>query len=344
MPAVATRDEVSYGRGMDLPTQPRPGRRRFGPNRRFPLRAAATAILLAAAPAGAETVNRIVATVDGQPVTSHQVDAFLRSAGAPDPAALGEADRRRAVEAVVDDMIVQMETRDAGLAPSAAEIDAYIEQIKKRNNLSDEKLAEALEAQGMTVERYREQVQRELTRSALVSKTLRGHVNVTPEEVEQYYKDHPDEFSMAESVRVQHILFPFKAGMSVSDAEQLVAEAERARQRLQAGESFDDVSRDAATGPANGIGGDLGVMKRGQMIPALEEAAFTLQDEQVSAPIRGDGGIHVIKVSGRAAAQEVPFEDVREKIKEKLYAKALEDRYNRWVKTDLRKGHDVVIK
>lgn len=294
--------------------------------------------------ARAETVNRIVATVDGQPVTSHQVDAFLRSAGAPDPGALGEADRRRAVEAVVDDLIVQMETRDAGLAPSATEIDAYIDEIKKRNKLSDEQLAQALEAQGMTVDRYREQVQRELTRSALVSKTLRGHVNVTPEEVEQYYKDHPDEFSTAESVKVLHLLFPFRSGMSVADAEMLVAEAERARARLASGEAFDDVARDAANGPAHAIGGDLGLMKRGQMIPALEEAAFTLKQGEVSAPIRGDGGIHLVVVTGRESAKEVPLDEVREKIKEKLYAKALEDRYNRWVKTDLRKGHEVLIK
>ena len=302
--------------------------------------------LALAAPQGARavTVDRVVATVDGQPITSHQLEAFLRAAGSADPAEIGETDRRRALDSLVNDMIVQSETQSLGISPSADEIDMYVEQIKKRNNLDDEKLDQALEAQGMTRERYREQVARELQRSSLVARRVKGQVTVTPEEVEKYFADHPEEFATAESVHVQHILFPFREGMSVAEAEQLLAEAKRAQERLQAGEKFEVVSREAAAGPGRAIGGDLGTMKRGQMVPVLDEAAFKLQEGEVGPPVRGEGGLHVLRVSERAVAKSADIEKVRDQIKEKLYAKALEDRYTRWVEQDLRKSHDVVIK
>ena len=85
-------------------------------------------------------------------------------------------------------------------------------------------------------------------------------------------------------------------------------------------------------------------MKRGQMVPVLDEAAFKLKEGEVGPPVRGEGGLHVLRVSERAVAKSADIEKVRDQIKEKLYAKALEDRYTRWVEQDLRKSHDVVIK
>ncbi|MFM8412846.1 MAG: peptidyl-prolyl cis-trans isomerase [Alphaproteobacteria bacterium] len=306
--------------------------------------AVACAALGSPHPAGAVTVNRIVVTVDGQPITEHQLEAYLRAAGRTDPAQVGDVERRRALDSLINDMIVQAETENLGMAPSADEIDNYIDQIKKRNNLDDEQLDKALEQQGMTRERYRQQVGREIQRSALLARKVKATVTVTNEDVQKYFDEHPEEFATAESVRVQHLLFPFREGMSVGEAEQLLAEARKSQERLAAGEKFDAVSRDAAAGPGHAIGGDLGVMKRGQMVQVLDDAAFGLKAGETSQPVRGEGGVHVIRVTERISAKPADVEQVREQIREKLYSKALEDRYNRWVESDLRKSHEIVVK
>jgi len=295
-------------------------------------------------PAGAAVVNRIIATVDGQPITEHQLDTFVRSNGSADPSLLTETERKKALDVLINDLIVQMESQQSGVTPSNEEVDAYIEQIKKRNDLSDERLLQALEAQGMTMDRYREQVRKELQRSALVSKQIRSHVNVSPEEIERYYKDHPDEFAVAESVHVKHIFFAFRPGMTMDQAEVMVNEAKGAYEKLKAGADFDQVAREAESGPAHAISGDLGEMKRGQMMPELEQVAFRMKDGEVSPPIQSQGGVHILKVSGRSSGDAVSLEKVRDQIKEKLLADALQERYQRWVDEDLRKSHEIVIK
>lgn len=213
-----------------------------GPRRRVRLAAVGLAAATlgtvgVARPARAVTVNRVVATVDGQPITAHQVDSYIRAAGQADPSQLGEVERRRALDSLINDMIVQSETENLGMGPSSDEIDQYIDQIKKRNNLDDEQLDKALEQQGLTRERYRQQVGREIQRSALLARKVKATVTVTPEDVQKYFDEHPDEFATAESVRVQHLLFPFREGMSVPEAESLLAEARRSQERLAAGRS-----------------------------------------------------------------------------------------------------------
>jgi peptidyl-prolyl cis-trans isomerase SurA len=304
----------------------------------------AASLVALGGPAHAVVVNRIVATVDGRPITQHQVEAFVRANGGTDPALLADADRRKALDALINDMLVEMESQAAGVSTSNEEVEAYIEQIKKRNNLSDERLLEALEAQGLTMERYREQVRTELQRSALVSKQIRARVNITPEEIERYYKEHPDDFALAESVRVEHIFFPFRQGMDQADAEVIVAEAKLAYDRLNAGEPFATVAREAVSGPAKAVTGDLGTMRRGQMVPELETVAFRLKEGEVSPPTQGPGGLHILRVTERASSSSASLDEVREQIKEKLYAAALEQRYQRWVEEDLRKSHEIVIR
>ncbi len=323
------------------------GARGAGIAARLAIGALLCAMASAAPPRAVEAavVNRILATVDGQPITQHQLDAFIRTniRGA-DPDSVGEADRRRVLDVLINDLLVEMESQSAGVGPGKEEIDAYIEQIKRRNNLSDERLLEALEAQGLTVDAYREQVRKELQRSALLNRQVRSRVNVSPEEIERYYEQHADEFQVAESVRVRHLFFPIAPETTPAQAEAAGAAARAAYERLRSGEDFDQVARDAERGPARGIGGDLGTMRKGQMIPELEEVAFRLKEGESSPPLASAGGIHILRVDQRSSSGAADIEKVREQIKEKLYGSAVEERYQRWVEEDLRKSHEIVIK
>lgn len=50
-------------------------------------------------------MNRLVATVDGEPITQHQVDGFIRSnSGGMDPASVSDADRRRVLDLLITDL------------------------------------------------------------------------------------------------------------------------------------------------------------------------------------------------------------------------------------------------
>ena len=91
--------------------------------------------------------------------------------------------------------------------------------------------------------------------------------------------------------------------------------------------------------------GLLGEMHKGQMQPELEEVAFSLQKGEVSKPVRSRAGVHILKVDDRQEeGKEAPLDDVKDKIKERLYAQAIESRFQQWLEKDLKSGHSIVIR
>jgi peptidyl-prolyl cis-trans isomerase SurA len=307
---------------------------------------AASLVAIAPGVAGAAVINRIVATVDGEPVTSYQVDAFLRAnVRGADPATVSAEDRKKVLDLLINDMIVDMESSRLGVGVGNEEVNAYIEQIKKQNNLDDEKLAKALEQQGLTLETYKIQVRKEIQRSQLLARNVRSQVNVTPEEIQKFYDEHKAQFSEADAVTVRHIFFAIPQNVDGQQAGQILGEkAKKAYGRLQGGESFESVARSMSEGPDASQGGMLGTLKRGEMRPELEQIAFAMHEGQFSQPVQSPYGLHILYVEKRHAGNAVPLETVQDQIKERLYAQAVESRFQQWVTDDLRKGHTVVIK
>jgi peptidyl-prolyl cis-trans isomerase D len=70
----------------------------------------------------------------------------------------------------------------------------------------------------------------------------------------------------------------------------------------------EEVSEDPGS-KANG--GDLGFFRRGQMVEAFDQAAFSLEPGVVSEPVRSVYGWHLIRVEERKPAEQRSFEDVR---------------------------------
>jgi peptidyl-prolyl cis-trans isomerase D len=154
--------------------------------------------------------------------------------------------------------------------------------------------------------------------------TLRGRVAVTDRDIEGYYQEHREEFKDPEEVCASHILIKVKAQPDAAEghaddegrkmAEALLAE-------VKAGGDFAAIARksseDKGSAPA---GGDLGCFGRGRMLPAFENAAFSLDPGQVSDVVRTDFGYHIIKLASRKDETYPPLAQVKDRIRETLLA------------------------
>ena len=150
----------------------------------------------------------------------------------------------------------------------------------------------------------------------LDAKSLAGGIPAPPEaELRKMYDEQPGRFGQEEERRASHILVQL-----APDADAKAVAAAKARiaglqKRLQAGEPFDKVAREASDDTASAQqGGDLGYFTRGAMDPAFEKAAFALKEGEVSEPVRTDFGLHLIKITGIRAGSVKPFEAVRDQL------------------------------
>jgi peptidyl-prolyl cis-trans isomerase D len=124
-----------------------------------------------------------------------------------------------------------------------------------------------------------------------------------PARVQVVYDARRAEFQRPEEAHAGHILFAGEEGE---------VRAQRALERLKAGEPFDklarELSEDSATAP---LGGDLGWFPRGVMSPELDAVIFEqLEAGKHSAPVKSDRGWHVVRLEAKRAAQDRSFADV----------------------------------
>ena len=291
----------------------------------------------------AETVNRIVATIDGDPITLIELEHFAEVAKKRPGGDQVALDQKALLDELVLEKIIAKQVEILGLKATDQQIDNYIESIRSRNNLSEEQLMDALKQQGMTWDQYRVQVRADIERANLINREIRTKVNVSPEEVERYYQAHLDEYGAAPKMhaRVISLLVPHDA--SDADKSAIRMKAEEVQKLAADGGNFAKLAKEYSQGPSPEDGGDIGEVNPDDMQPEFAKAARSLKDGQVSGLITTSEGFHILKIEKTSGETHRPLADVSDEIKEKLYKEAMESRYDRWLNQDLRSRHHVEI-
>lgn len=304
------------------------------------------AVTAAAAPAPALrfTVNRVAATVNGDVITLRDLERTAGSAleranhmsPGPDRDRARVAALRAALDLLVADRLFAQQVKKLDLQIGDAQVDAQVAAIREQNGFTEEDLERELEAQGMSREAFRERIRGQLQNFAVLQYKVGSRVKVSDQELENYYRSHPQEFQGEDEVRVRHIFLPVPEGAAPAEVRRAQAEGERVLARLRAGEEFAKVAREVSKGPTAETGGDLGWLKRGTFQKALEDAAFGLAPGQTSPLVRVGQGFHVLQAVERRKANHRPFSDVKELIRDRVIQEQAE-RYREQYVAELRR-------
>ncbi len=300
-------------------------------------------LALTAPTARAEVVDKILATVDGEPITLYQLKKFA------DRNIRGRQlntsmDQGQLLDALITDTIVEKEVSEKGIVVRDEDIDRYIEGIKEHNKIDDAQLKQALQAQGLTLEAYRAQIRQDIQRQQLISREIRGKVSVTPEEVQRYYEAHLSEYSTPARLQVAHILFRLEPDAPPDKVAAVTAKAQEVYQRIKKGADFAEMAKQYSEDASGQNGGSLGWFKQGELLEPIEKAAGSLKVGEVSEPVRTKVGVHIIKVEGREGESHQKLDDLADQIKQQLYSAALEERFQKWLTEGLRQRHHVELR
>jgi peptidyl-prolyl cis-trans isomerase D len=141
-------------------------------------------------------------------------------------------------------------------------------------------------------------------------------VEVDEATLREAYEARLDEFVEPERRAMRHILLTVPAD---GDAETIKARAAELKAQIDAGADFAEVAQAESEDPGSAAqGGDLGMVDRGIMDPAFEQAAFDLDVNAVSEPVRSRFGYHLIEVTAVEGGAAKPFDDVREELAREL--------------------------
>lgn len=229
-----------------------------------------------------------------------------------DPDALTQL-RRDVLDQMIGEMlIVQAAVQDTTISVDETEVENSVSeelQQRARSLGGQAALQEALAQAGFTLPGYRDFLrgqarQQRLYQQYMVKKsqTLRPPV-IEESEIRQFFEEQKDVIGQRPpTVVFSQIIVAPTASDSVRAAA--LAEAERIRQLAVGGEDFAELARRFSQDPGTkDDGGDLGWFRRGDMVPAFEDAAFDLPANEISEPVETPFGYHIIKVTRRRSGE-----------------------------------------
>lgn len=154
---------------------------------------------------------------------------------------------------------------------------------------------------------------------------------MTDEEISTYYEENKDTFATPEQVRASHILVETKE------------EADAIKKELDEGADFATLAKEKSTDSSAANGGDLGFFGKGDMVEEFEKAAFSMEINEISEPIKSDYGYHIIKKTDYKEATDPTLEDKKEEIRKLLVDQQVSELSSTWL-SDLRSNAKITNK
>ncbi|MBA4393527.1 MAG: hypothetical protein C0407_08240, partial [Desulfobacca sp.] len=116
-----------------------------------------------------------------------------------------------------------------------------------------------------------------------LQKEVIDKVTITENKVKAYYKDHSDSFKTPEMIKVRHILLKVDPAAADEEKKKLKTKAADVLQKLKKGDDFAKLAAEVSDDPGTkDKGGELDLFPKGTMVPAFEEAAFSLKAGEIS--------------------------------------------------------------
>jgi parvulin-like peptidyl-prolyl isomerase len=263
--------------------------------------------LVAATGADAATV---VMQVNGEKVTDYALGRARRAAAALQQGQPVDEQQamRVAVDQVVGHVLLVQAAREAGITVDRTEAQRRLSVLRSKY-LTAEAFSQALAESGTSEAELLQFEEENILIQRYTETTLGPRVTVTKEEMSQYYRDHPTEFDHPEQVKVQMILASVPKGADDEAYDHARSRIDRAARRLAAGEEFAKVAQEVSDDQSRAKGGEVGWVRRGQLLPELDEAVFELEAGQVTKPIKTKYGFHIMGAVQRRPAGRTSLEE-----------------------------------
>jgi peptidyl-prolyl cis-trans isomerase SurA len=183
-------------------------------------------------------------------------------------------------------------------------------------------------------------VRDQLTLLKVVDREVRSGVMVADPEMKRYYQEHRDRFALPEEYTLSQILIKPRASDDPADAK---AKARDVMAQLKQGESFEDLALQYSDGPTASRGGRLGLVRQGELLPAIERGVSNLVPGGISEVIESPEGLHIVRLDDKKPKQFRPYEEVRQEIQALVFQQKSEDMFQAWL-ADLKNKAYIEIK
>src|SRR5579863_4012579 len=253
-------------------------------------------IMVGLAGCNSQAGGDVMATVDGRKIFRSDLDKYYNNqVSSAQQAPTGEqatALRLNILHQMIDDEILMRRAEKLGLLATDEEVDRKYNEIK--SPFTQEEFDKRLQEKKITVADFKRDIRRSITVEKVMNKEVSSKINVTDQDISDYYNAHKSEFNLIEPqyhlAQIVVTSAPNPQAQNQNDKAQNEAEARKKIQmienRLDSGDDFATLAMKYSEDPqTTGNGGDLGTVPESGLKgtdPATREAVMKLKPGQYS--------------------------------------------------------------
>lgn len=277
----------------------------------------------------------IAATVNGRAISYADLEKKIQSQFTSPMEGQNEdaiaIQKLEVLRSMIDEEIMLQRAEKASLLATDSEVEAKLAELKAP--YTQEEFQKQLNVRKMTADDLKAQLRRDLSVQKLYNKEITSHINITDQEVSEYYNANKASFNLPEpQVHIAQILVTPAPDPSVrnlkNDKAQNDDQARKKIQMLEArlkqGEDFHQLAQNYSEDPASSPnGGDLGFIPTSALEkanPELRKIVMSLTPGQISPIIRTNEGYRILKMISKEPAGQRELNDprVQQNIRETL--------------------------
>jgi peptidyl-prolyl cis-trans isomerase SurA len=286
-----------------------------------------------------EVVDRVVAIVNDDIITLKETERYVPVEKQGSFASVNEYIRniklREKMDILIDDVLIRQQAKKLNLVVTDKDIETVVEGIKKQHLISEEEFKQQLAKEGVSYKDFLAGLKGSLLRNKVLARIISPDVTITENDLKDYYDKHLEEFR-DEDYKLKHIFFSPKR-------QDIQERAIAAYNQLKEGKSFESVAKEFSDDPSADQGGDIGFVRKEDLIPEFKGAVHFLTPGEYSQILKTSYGLHILKLVEVRAGNTLPFDIVKTRIQEKIVRDQSEKRYKDFI-DKLRKASYIEVK
>lgn len=297
---------------------------------------------------GEELIDRVVAEVNGDPITYSEVQDKVRKKVSvevsPFPAGPNDSEFTIALQDSINLKLIMQKAEELDLEITDESLEAEIDRFIKRRNLTRSSLKQALANEGMSYAQYKKDWRKQMLISQFQGREILPSVKVTDRDVEIFYLQETGASGESLKLTLRQLLVkvPSESSKSIKDAKKAVVD--RVYKELKDGLDFVKAVKiysDSESGRSNG--GRMPPVLLKDLAPSFQKSVADLEEKQFTAPVSIGSSYYFFYLEKKEFAGSDEFRRAKPQLEARLRQEQIAEQTMKWIQDQRRRSEIKVI-
>jgi peptidyl-prolyl cis-trans isomerase SurA len=246
-------------------------------------------------------IDRVIAIVNDEALTQYDVTeqtvtvlAQMKASKVTPPAP--DVLQKQLLDRLITERVLMQYAKESGIRVDDTQVERAIARIAQDNKMTPDEFKQAVEREGLTYSKYREDIRNEMVIQRLREREVEGRVSVSDAEVDLFLATLDVQSGGDVEYKVAHILVAVPEQATPEQIETRARRIEEAMRQLRSGGDFGQVAATFSDAPDALQGGNLGWRPPARLPQIFLDPIRSLKPGQYSGVLRSAAGFHIVKL------------------------------------------------